>query len=72
MSTVDGVRAGVNGDIPGIGKAVADISVGGIALLGGPPAWVAAGSYLVIDVSFGVRNLSKPITDAAHKITSNC
>lgn len=68
----NGIKAGMNGDIPGVGKASTDIAVGVISFFGGPVGWGTGLSYYVIDVTVGVESATEPLTDFVCKVTDDC
>ncbi len=68
----NGAVAAVNGDIPGVGKAAADVSIGTISLMGGLPGWTAGATYFAIDMTVGIEAATVPIADGMCKITGKC
>ncbi|MBB3060484.1 hypothetical protein [Microbulbifer rhizosphaerae] len=72
LSVGKGINAGINGDIPGVGKASTDAAMGTISFFGGPPGWVAGASYFIFDATVGVESLSGPLADKMCAVSGNC
>ena len=72
LSLYDGSNAAINGNIPGVGKASADLAVGSIAFLGGPVSWTFGAGYFVFDSTVGIDTLVEPTTDLFCVIGGDC
>jgi RHS repeat-associated protein len=72
ISIAQGASAINNRDYGGLGKSSADIAMGAIGVLGGPPGWVAGGVYFGVDLMHGFEKASAVGADLMCSVSGKC